>query len=164
MGRGAIAPPPRYATASRQIMQLLWFFVKTSFRTHGLAIALFRSLPTIRDHRWEWGQNRFWKLRALSFLTILVPWQWNKKCKGWMLHHTKLQNLLRPASLPYFYHGFPEWLLTRRPRGPFTVTQAMLSSLIITLYALRFIFFCLFSKVNKQTWICLFVDMSCLLT
>ena len=107
------------------------------------------------------GTKPVLKIKSFVFLTILVPWQWNKKCKGWILHHTKLQNLLRPASLPYFYHGFPEWLQTRRPRGPFTVTQAMLSSLIITLYALRFIFFYFFvylvRSINKLEFACLLI-------
>ena len=50
----------------------------------------------------------------------------------------------------FFYYGFPEWLQTRRPRGPFAVTQALLSSLIITLYVLWFICFVyLVASINK---------------
>ena len=35
------------------------------------------SLPKIHDHRREYGQKLFWKLRALPFLTILVSQQPN---------------------------------------------------------------------------------------
>ena len=38
-----------------------------------------------------------------------------------------------------YNYGFPEWLQTQRPRGPFAVTQALLSSLITTLFILCFI-------------------------
>ena len=61
--------------------------------------------------------------------------------------------------MPDFCYGFPEWRQTRKPPGPFAVTQTLLSSLIITLHVLCFItlyfvlsvfcFFYLVASINK---------------